>query len=305
MGGVAHRAEASPIQVAAVTGPPLMATSPLAGHPPGQHVSGVPLPQNSMVGPHSYPAPGQVRYAAKGDRYMGHLLFKGLRCGMYCSVLEFEQCRLGALHTGGAIFMTLPFPFPATLLPDDAHTASAHVPAAAAAAAAAPPAAATPAAAAAPPAPAAAPPAPSTGRLRRPAGPAAAGSATGVGVRYGASSAGRSGRRRRPGRSWRGRRTRRGHAVPDRTGRRSCAVPAEQRLPGAGSAGAADGTPVHDAAAAAGARTGNPHLLPAADGVTAGAAAVLLSAGAGTPSWPAAAAAAAATAAAAAAAAVR
>ncbi|XP_043236050.1 ataxin-2-like protein isoform X2 [Amphibalanus amphitrite] len=58
MGGVAHRPEASPIQVAAVTGPPLMATSPLSGHPPGQHV-GVPMPPNSMM-PHGYPAPGQV-----------------------------------------------------------------------------------------------------------------------------------------------------------------------------------------------------------------------------------------------------
>ena len=41
-----------------------MATSPLASHPPGQPV-GVPLPQNSVVAPHGYPAPGQVGWSER------------------------------------------------------------------------------------------------------------------------------------------------------------------------------------------------------------------------------------------------
>ena len=56
MGGVSlsHRAEATPLQVAAVTGQPLLAPSPLVAHAHGQ----VPLPiqQSNMIQQY----PGQV-----------------------------------------------------------------------------------------------------------------------------------------------------------------------------------------------------------------------------------------------------
>ena len=58
MGGVQHRAEpATPMQVAAVTGQPLMAPSPMGGHPGGHHLP-MALPQHGLVqatGPGGYP----------------------------------------------------------------------------------------------------------------------------------------------------------------------------------------------------------------------------------------------------------
>ena len=61
MAGVAHRPEgATPMQVAAVTGQPLMAPSPMGGHPAGPHLPR-PLPQPAgLVQPAPGNYPGQV-----------------------------------------------------------------------------------------------------------------------------------------------------------------------------------------------------------------------------------------------------
>ena len=63
MAGVPHRPEgATQMQVAAVTGQPLMAPSPMGGHPAGPHLP-MPLPQPAgLVQPAPGNYPGQVRW---------------------------------------------------------------------------------------------------------------------------------------------------------------------------------------------------------------------------------------------------
>ncbi|XP_037092949.1 ataxin-2-like protein [Pollicipes pollicipes] len=58
LSGLQHRAEATPMQVAAVTGQPLMAPSPMAGHPGAPHLP-LQLPQSGLLPPAAQHYPGQ------------------------------------------------------------------------------------------------------------------------------------------------------------------------------------------------------------------------------------------------------